>query len=137
MKKILVSALLLSASSLVFAQEYVTPADMPEEAQTKMYSLLTDYNKCMMQGHLTSNYKGDNPQAAAESILQSCETNLDELKQHLSSNNVEPSLVEGMAKSMRSKAARQLMTKTMNNYAAQASAMVNAEKIKEQSDNQE
>lgn len=137
MKKILVSALLITASSVVLAQEYVTPTDMPEQAQTKMYSILTDYNKCMMQGHLTSNYKGNNPQEAAQSILQSCETHLDELKTHLSSNNVETSLVEGMAKSMRSKAARQLMTKTMNNYAAQASAMANAEKLKQQSENQE
>ena len=65
-----------------------------------------------------------------------CENHLDELKTHLTSNGVESSLVEGMAKSMRSKAARQLMTKTMNNYAAQAAAMANAEKLKEQSANE-
>ncbi|EGL55274.1 MAG: hypothetical protein VX829_13520 [Pseudomonadota bacterium] len=136
MKKFLISALLLSASSAVIAQEYVTPADMPEAAQTKMYSILTDYNKCMMQGHLHSNHTAENPQKAAEAVMQSCENHLDELKTHLTSNGVESSLVEGMAKSMRSKAARQLMTKTMNNYAAQAAAMANAEKLKEQSANE-
>ncbi len=136
MKKFLISALLLSASSVVFAQEYVTPADMSDEAQTKMYSILTDYNKCMMQGHLKISHKAETPQQAAEEVMQSCESHLDELKSHLTSNGVEKGLVEGMAKSMRSKAARQLMTKTMNNYAAQAAAMANAEKLKQQSEKQ-
>lgn len=136
MKKFLISALLLSASSVVIAQEYVTPGDMSEEAQTKMFSILTDYNKCMMQGHLKFSHTAESPQKMAEDIMQSCESHLDELKEHLISNGVEKSLAEGMAKTMRSKAARQLMTKTMNNYAAQAAAMANAEKQKEQAANE-
>ncbi len=131
MNKFLLSAALLTASSMALAQDYVTPGDLSEQASDKMYSILTQYNSCMMQTRLQSLPEIESGQAAADQIMQNCETHLDALKAHLTDNQVEPALVEGMAKTMRTRAARQLMTKTMNNLAAQAQAASNAEKIKQ------
>ncbi|MCX4188268.1 hypothetical protein [Methylophaga sp. OBS4] len=131
MNKYLVSAILLAASTQVFAEsDLVTPADMSAEAQNQMYNLITEYNGCMMQSRLQTSQDGKQAQQAAQNILQSCESHLDDLKVHLTDNQVETSLVEGMAKTLRSRAARQLMTRTMNNLAAQAAAMQNAEQLK-------
>ncbi|GAB4289767.1 MAG: hypothetical protein Kow0083_02590 [Methylophaga sp.] len=132
MNKLLLSAALLTASGMVYAQDYVTPADLSEQASDKMYSILTEYNKCMMQSHLQSLPELESGQAAAEQIMQNCETHLDNLKAHLAENNVEPDLIEGMSKTMRSRAARQLMAKTMNNLAAQAQAASHADKMKQE-----
>lgn len=129
MNKYLFSAALLTFSSVAGAEEYVTPADLSAEQSNQMYSILTDYNRCMMQGRLQPNAEAKSAQDAANQVMQACETHLDALKLHLSDNGVEQSLVEGMAKRMRSNAARKMMTQTMNNLAAQAQAMGNAEKL--------
>jgi hypothetical protein len=127
MNKYVLTAAVLAFSSIAVAKDYVTPVDMPEDAYNEMYSIITEYNGCMMQGRLQPQPEAKSGQEAANLIMQSCEQHLTDLKQHLANNNVEPSLVEGMAKKMRSRAARQLMTETMNNLAAQAQAAGNAE----------
>ncbi|KKM98550.1 hypothetical protein LCGC14_1156820 [marine sediment metagenome] len=132
MNKCIISGLLLSVSSIAMAQDYITPADIPADAQQKMYSIITDYNKCMMNGRLNTSLAGNSTQQQAENIMNSCQSHLDDLDSHLNANKVEPSLVMGMTKRLRSKAARQLMAQTMNSYAAQASAMINADKMKEE-----
>ncbi len=134
MNKFLFSAALLTASTVALAKDYVTPADLSEQASDEMYSILTDYNRCMMQTRLESLPEIESGQAAADQIMQNCETHLDALKAHLTENDVEPALVEGMTKTMRTRAARQLMTKTMNNLAAQAQAAGNADKMKQEAE---
>lgn len=131
MSKTIFSAALLAFSSVTLAQDYVTPADMSDEAYNQMYGFITEYNSCMMQSRLQAHPEVQSGEDAANQIMQNCETHLDELKLHLSENNVEPSLVEGMAKTMRSRAARKMMTQTMNNMAAQAQAAGNAESMKQ------
>jgi hypothetical protein len=107
-----------------------TPADIPEEAQNKMYQIIFDYNKCMMLGRLDANQSGQSVQQAANDIMSSCESHMDSLKTHLLDNKVNESLVIGMTKKMRSRAARKLMTQGMNQMAAQAAAVESAEKMK-------
>ena len=132
MKITLLTAALMAASTLAVAKDYVTPADLSADASDKMYSILTQYNSCMMQSRLKPMEEEiKSGQDLANKIMQGCETHLDALKTHLGDNNVEPTLVEGMAKKMRSRAARKLMTDTMNNLAAQANAAGNAEKMQE------
>lgn len=128
MKSIVFTAALMTVSSLAVAKDYVTPADLSADASDKMYTILTQYNSCMMQSRLKPMEEVKSGQDLANKIMQGCETHLDELKVHLTDNDVEPALVEGMAKKMRSRAARKLMTDTMNNLAAQANAAGNAEK---------
>lgn len=134
MSKTIFSAALLVFSSVTLAQDYVTPADMSDEAYNQMYGFITEYNSCMMQSRLQAHPEVQSGEDAANKIMQNCETHLDDLKLHLSENNVEPSLVEGMAKTMRSRAARKMMTQTMNNMAAQAQAAGNAEIMKQDAD---
>ncbi len=110
----------------------LTPGDMPQEAINEMTNNITAYNKCMMESRLKTSKSGKDATQNADEILQSCEPRLDELKQLLTDNNVNPGLTEGMARNLRSKAARQLMGQAMNNMAAQAAAMENAEKNKQQ-----
>jgi hypothetical protein len=129
MKTTLFTAALLAVSTMAVAKDYVTPADLSADASDKMYSILTHYNSCMMQSRLKPMEEVKSGQDLANKIMQGCETHLDSLKTHLNENNVEPTLVEGMAKKMRSRAARKLMTDTMNNLAAQANAASNAEKM--------
>jgi Zn-finger domain-containing protein len=131
MKSIVFTAALMTVSSLAVAKDYVTPADLSADASDKMYTILTQYNSCMMQSRLKPMEEVRSGQDLANKIMQGCETHLDELKVHLTDNDVEPALVEGMAKKMRSRAARKLMTDTMNNLAAQANAAGNAEKKQE------
>lgn len=131
MSKIIFSAAVLAFSSMAMAQDYVTPADLTDEQSTKMYSILTQYNACMMESRLKAQPEIKSGQDAANQIMQSCETHLDELKLHLTEANVEPTLIEGMAKTMRSRAARKMMAQTMNNLAAQAQAAGNAEKMRQ------
>lgn len=129
MNKYLFSVALLTFSTMAAAEEYVTPADLSAEQSNQMYSIITDYNGCMMQGRLKPQAEATSGQDMANQLMQSCETHLEDLEQHLTENGVEPSLVAGMAKTMRSRAARKMMTQTMNNLAAQAQAMGNAEKM--------
>ena len=120
-------------STFAMAEESIlTPWDMPQEAINEMTTNITAYNKCMMQSRLNANKTGKDATKNADEILQSCEPKLDELKELLTANNVNPGLTEGMARSLRSKAARQLMGQAMNNMAAQAAAMENVEKSKQQ-----
>lgn len=132
MKKILVSAsaaLLFSLPIISFAEANKIPADMPEAAQKAMYGHITGYNKCMMQSRLNVSKNGKDAQQHADDIMAGCETHLDELGALLTENEVDENLIAGMKKTMRSRAARQLMARTMNNLAAQAAASANADKM--------
>jgi hypothetical protein len=111
-------------------ESLLTPADISEEAQAKMYQIIFDYNKCMMLGRLDANQNGQSVQQAANKIMDSCESHMEGLKNHLLANQVNESLVIGMTKKMRSRAARKLMTQGMNQMAAQAAAAANAEEAK-------
>jgi len=129
----LAASLMAIFSTIAIADEsLLTPWDMPQQAIDEMTSDITDYNKCMMQSRLNANKTRKDAAQNADEILQSCEPKLDELKELLTANNVNPGLTEGMARSLRSKAARQLMGQAMNNMAAQAAAMENVEKSKQQ-----
>lgn len=130
MNKLMIASMLLSASTAVAAENYITPADLSDDDSNAMYSYVMQYNQCMMQGRLNPEIEGKSGQDAANFIMQGCESKLDDLKDFLTAKNIEPGLVEGMSKSMRSRAARHLMTETMNNLAAQAQAYGNAEKVK-------
>jgi hypothetical protein len=131
MRKTIFSAAILAFSSMAVAQDYITPADLEVEQSNKMYSIITQYNSCMMQSRLEAHPEANSGKDIANQIMQSCETHLDTLKLHLTENNVEQTLVEGMAKTMRSRAARKMMTQTMNNLAAQAQAAGNAEQMQQ------
>ena len=137
MSKTIISAALLTASSLAFAQDYITPADLSQDASNEMYGYVTAYNSCMMQSRLEAHPDVQSGQDAGNQIMQACEGHLDELKLLLANNNVEPGLVEGMAKTMRSRAARKMMTQTMNNLAAQAQAAGNAQSMSEEAQSAE
>ncbi len=130
MKKILMLVALTASFSAVAEESMRTPADMSEDAQHKMFEINMDYNKCMMQSRLDASAQQRQVQEAANEILTKCETHLDELDAFLTANDVNPDLIVGMTKKLRSRGARELMTKSMNNMAAQASAVINAEKIK-------
>lgn len=132
MKKTFISvsaALLFTLPVIGFAEANKLPADMPEKAQIAMSGHLTGYNKCMMQSRLSTSKSGKDAQQHADDIMTGCETHLDELGELLAEHEVDAALTEGMKKTMRSRAARQLMARTMNNLAAQAAAASNADKI--------
>lgn len=129
MYKLMIASLMLSASAMVSAETYITPADLSDEDNNAMYTHVMKYNQCMMQGRLNPEIEGKSGQDAANFVLQSCESKLDDLKAFLTAKNIEPALVEGMSKKMRSRAARHLMTDTMNKMAAQAQAYGNAETV--------
>ncbi|MBE0439283.1 MAG: hypothetical protein IBX57_05815 [Gammaproteobacteria bacterium] len=130
MKKILLLVALTTSLSAVAEENLITPADMSDDAQHKMFEISMDYNKCMMQLRLDASAQQRQVQEAANEILTKCETHLDQLNELLTANNVNHDLVVSMTKKLRSRGARELMTKSMNNMAAQASAVINAEKIK-------
>lgn len=117
-------------SATIAVENLITPADISEEAQATMYQTIFDYNQCMQTSRLVSIQQGNSAQQAANDIMSSCETHMDSLEAHLLANNVNQSLVIGMTKKMRSRAARKLMTQGMNQMAAQAMAVENAEQIK-------
>ncbi|ODN67495.1 MULTISPECIES: hypothetical protein [Methylophaga] len=125
-------SLAVLCSAVMAEESMLTPGDMPQEAINEMTNNITAYNKCMMESRLNANKSGQDATQNADDILQSCEPQLDELKQLLTDNNVNPGLTEGMARTLRSKAARQLMGQAMNNMAAQAAAMENMEKSQQQ-----
>jgi hypothetical protein len=130
MNKLIIASVMLSASATALAENYLTPADLSDDDTNAMYSHVMEYNRCMMLGRLNPEIEGKSGEEAANFIMQGCESHLDNLKAFLTAKNIEPGLVEGMNKKMRSRAARHLMTETMNNLAAQAQAYGNAEKVK-------
>lgn len=107
----------------------ISPADMSEDAQNVMYQIIFDYNQCMMSNRLKFTQQGQSAQQTGNEIMASCETHMDSLQTHLLANDVNESLVIGMTKKMRSRAARQLMTQGMNQMAAQAAAAANADQM--------
>ena len=113
-------------------ESLITPADISEEAQAEMYNFIMEYNQCMMKGRLESTTHPQQVQQAANDILMKCDEVLEQLKTHLLANNVNEALVIGMTNKMRSRGARNLMTKAMNNMAAQAVAAENAQKMGEE-----
>ncbi|AFI84850.1 hypothetical protein Q7A_2034 [Methylophaga nitratireducenticrescens] len=128
-KHYLVAGSLALFSTLATAeQSMLTPWDMPQNAIHQMTNNITAYNKCMMESRLNANKTSKAATQNADDILHSCDPKLDELKELLTANDVNPGLVEGMARSLRSKAARKLMGQAMNNMAAQAAALENVEK---------
>lgn len=134
MKKTIISstaALLFSLPMMAFAEANKIPGDMPEAAQKAMSGHITGYNKCMMESRLKANKNGQDAQQNADDIMSSCESHLDDLGALLAENEVDANLTEGMKKSLRSRAARQLMARTMNNLAAQAAAASNADKMQQ------
>lgn len=123
------AALFLILPFISVADSTKTAGDMPAEAQQAMTGHLTDYNKCMMESRLSASKTGQEAQQNADDIMASCETHLDALGELLAEHDVNANLTEGMKKSMRSRAARKLMARTMNNLAAQAAASANADNM--------
>jgi hypothetical protein len=132
MNKLIFSAALMAVSTMAAAQDYKTPADLTDEQSNEMFSYVTEYNTCMMQGRLDPAIEGKSIQDAANLLMDKCETHLDDLKTFLTKNEIAEPLVEGMAKKMRSRAARHLMSGAMNNMAAQAQAAGNADKMQQE-----
>jgi hypothetical protein len=130
MKTLLLPIAFLMASTVYAEENLTTPADLPEVEQNKIFEFHTEYNRCMMNSRLESSSSGQNVKEQANKILVGCEQHLDGLKELLLSNNVNENLAIGMTKKMRSRAARQLMTKSMNQMAQQAQAVIKAEQIK-------
>jgi len=104
----------------------ITPADMSEEAQKEMYAKIIDYNKCMMKNRTEYHEPGVRPETVADKTLKACDARLDELKVVLATNNVNHDLSEGMAKTIRQRAARKLMSNIMTLMAGEASVVNNA-----------
>jgi len=118
-----------AVEEVVTEQSLITPADISEEAQNVMYQTIFEYNQCMMLSSLNASQQIQQVQQTADDIMSSCETHMDSLEAHLLAHNVNESLVIGMTKKMRSRAARKLMTQGMNQMAAQAAASANAEQM--------
>jgi len=131
MKKLLISSSVALMFSLpVMAEENNrTIGDLPDEAMSQLNTLFIDYNSCMMESQLQATTSGQQAQQNADDILQACETHLETVKTLMIDNDISEGLAIGMTKNMRSRAARQLMTRSMNSMAAQAAAMENAEKL--------
>lgn len=95
-----------------------TPADMPEEAQHKMYSTMMEYNKCMLSDRPEYHHENTRTEDIAGKTLAECESNLDTLKEILEANDVNADLREGMIKTVRQRATRKLMGAVMQSQAA-------------------
>jgi hypothetical protein len=100
----------------------ITPADMSEEAQHEMYSVMMAYNKCMMQDKPEYHQPNIRAEDIAGKTLAGCEPNLDELRVVLETNNVNAELSEGMLKTVRQRSTRKLMSAVMQSQAAQMMA---------------
>lgn len=109
---------MLLLGSAAFA-ESTNPGDMSVDAQQRMYEIIAEYNQCMMHSMAGEQRPEQSGQEHANEILLACEAHLDGLKSHLAANNVADNLAAGMSNAFRSRAARQLMTQTMNSMAAQ------------------
>lgn len=129
MKKFLISSSVALMFSLpVFAEENLkTMGDLSDEQMVELNTLFTDYNKCMMQTRLKASQNSQQAQQNADDILQNCETHLESVKTLMIDNGISEGLAMGATKNMRSRAARQLMARSMNNMAAQAAAMENSQ----------
>lgn len=106
-------------------ESMITPVDMSEEAQNKMYVAIADYNKCMMQNRLEYHQQGVKIVDVADKTLAACEPHLDVLADVLAENNVNQGLAKKMVHTMRSRAARKLMSAMMQSIAGQSAAMSN------------
>lgn len=100
----------------------ITPADMSEEAQHEMYSVMMSYNKCMMQDKPEYHQPNVRAEDIAGQTLAACESNLDALKVVLETNNVNADLSDGMVKTVRQRSTRKLMSAVMQSQAAQIMA---------------
>ncbi|PHS68995.1 MAG: hypothetical protein COB23_07715 [Methylophaga sp.] len=109
------------------ADSMITPVDMSEEAQTEMYNTINDYNQCMMKNRLEYHQQGIKVANVADKTLAACEPHLDSLAEVLLRNNVNEGLSKKMVHTMRSRAARRLMSAVMQSMAGQAAAMANAQ----------
>lgn len=128
MKKLLISSsvALMFSFSAVAEENTRTIGDLPDEAMTQLNTLFIDYNSCMMESQLEATTSGQQAQQNADDILQACETHLEAVNALMIENDISEGLASGMTKNMRSRAARQLMTRSMNSMAAQAAAMENS-----------
>lgn len=120
MKSLVIGSSLLLLGTSAWA-ESTNPADMPLEAQQRMYEIISEYNHCMTRNMAGEQSAEKSGQDYANEILQQCEAHLEGLKSHLAANNVADNLAAGMSNAFRARAARQLMTQTMNSMAAQQS----------------
>ncbi|OUR86423.1 hypothetical protein A9Q92_05900 [Methylophaga sp. 42_8_T64] len=125
-KVVLLMAGIALSSSVIAEENLITPADMPEAAQTEMYNAITGFNKCMMKNRLEYHQQGIRVANVADKTLQACEPHLDTLSEVLTANNVNVGLNKSMVHSMRSRAARKLMAAVMQSVAGQAAAAANA-----------
>lgn len=100
----------------------ITPADMSEEAQHEMHTLMMDYNKCMMQDRPEYHQENIRVEDIAGKTLAACESHLDALKAVLAANNVNADLREGMIKTVRQRSTRKLMSAVMQTQAARMMA---------------
>lgn len=100
----------------------ITPADMSEEAQHEMYTVMMNYNKCMMQDKPEYHQPNIRAEDIAGKTLAACEPNLDALKVVLETNNVNADLSDGMVKTVRQRSTRKLMSAVMQSQAAQMMA---------------
>lgn len=100
----------------------ITPADMSEEAQHEMYTVMMSYNKCMMQDRPEYHQPNIRAEDIAGQTLATCESNLDALKVVLETNNVNADLSDGMLKTVRQRSTRKLMSAVMQSQAAQMMA---------------
>jgi len=96
----------------------ITPADMSEEAQHEMYTLMMEYNKCMMQDKPEYHQENVRAEDIAGQTLAACEPSLDSLKLVLETNQVNADLSEGMVKTVRQRSVRKLMSAVMQSQAA-------------------
>jgi hypothetical protein len=129
MNKVVLLMASIALSGSVMAEEesnLITPADIPEAAQTEMYAAIMGYNKCMMQNRLEYHQQGIQVANVADQTLQACEPHLDILDEVLATNNVNEGLRKTMVNTMRSRAARKLMAAVMQSMAGQAAAAANA-----------
>lgn len=110
-------------------QNMTTPADMSEKAQDEMYGAIYEYNKCMMENRLEYHQQGIKVIDVADKTLAACETHLDTLADVLAQNNVNEGLSKKMVHTMRSRAARKLMSAMMQSIAGQAAAMANIKEV--------
>ena len=125
-KVVLLVASAVLSTSVMAESNLITPADLSPEAQTDMYSAITDYSKCMMQNRLEYHQQGARVANVADKTLQACEPHLDTLDEVLVANNVDDGLRKNMVKTMRSRAVRKLMSAVMQSMACQAAAAANA-----------
>jgi hypothetical protein len=100
----------------------ITPADMSEEAQHEMYSVMMVYNKCMMLNRPEYHQPNMRTEDIAGKTLAACEPNLDALRVVLETNNVNSDLTDGMLMTVRQKSTRKLMSAVMQSQAAQMMA---------------